>query len=406
MSHTTPLQPGLRRLPSGKVQARFNGRSLGVYADEDKALMARKQAEIDHREGRRPRRGRSTDPTLHAQAEGLLAAERARCEQGTIRQGTFNQKAKELRPWLLGSEWTAFDVDGFPFADLRLSQLEPARIGDWYQERRGAAPEAARKELFALKATLRDALRYGALFDHGLLALSPGKRNRRTGRALRPDVLAHLADAFPSLLNTLPLFVGTVGLRIGEALTLERDRVDLAYGTIFIPAALCKEGRDKLIPLMPNETELLRGQLLMHDHRYVWPRLRGGCWPHWDFHGKVWQPALNLARASWVAAGGMAQDFHDLRPHDLRHTAATLMRRMDFPADLVAQRLGHADSGWLMLTVYNHPDPDELQAKMIALAGNGILGGNPPLPPNVVPLATGRRGAHTQPRLPLAAGAR
>lgn len=404
MPLTTSLPSGVRRLPSGRYQARYAGRTLGTFADPDEAILRRKQAELDGKHGRRPRRGRRTDPALAAATDVYLARRKRDRELGLIAASTFAQLAKELRPWRPDNPWTALDLDGFPICASRISQLATIDVDGWYQERRGQAPEQARKELFALKAVLRDTARFGTVFEPGLLTISPGKRSRRVGRALPVDQLEYLALAFPARLRTLPLFVGTVGLRISEALGLERERVDLRAGTVFVPAAECKERRDKTIPLLPEETALLDEQLGLHDHPYVWPRPRGGRWPHWSFHGKVWQPALETASAAWAAAGGAAGLFDGLRPHDLRHTAATLMRRIGVDADLAALRLGHADAGWLLMTLYNHPDPEELQAELAAVAGHGIRSGlTAPVAANVVPItATGGRRSLTSatPRSP------
>lgn len=373
MTGTTDLPKGMRLLPSGRVQARYQGKTLGTYADLDAANVARGQAKLDAKAGRKPRKGNRADPTLDAAAGVFQAAQEARAERGQIATSTAAQTVKELRPWRDGTTWTAIDEDGFAFAAQRISQLATEDLEAWYAERSADAPEAARKELFAFKAVLRASR--AAAFEPGLLTISPGRRKRRKGRALRPDVLAHFADAFPERLRTLPLFGGTVGLRIGEALGLQWDWVDFQRGTIYVPDWACKERRDKTIPCLPDEMALLEEQsdLIGDASPYVWPRPRGGAWPHWSFYGKVWAPAVELAQASWVAAGGLALDFQDLRPHDLRHTAATLMRRAGFDAELAALRLGHADAGWLLMTVYNHPDPDDLQAQMQAVAGRGIL---------------------------------
>jgi integrase len=389
VSRTTSLPEGIRAHRSGSLEARYGGKSLGTFSDLDAAVVARANAKMDAKAGRRVRRGTTSDPSLHdatQKAKDRIAKARA---AGTIRQGTFDQKVKELRPWERGG-WQAIDGDGFVICDARLSQLRAGDVVDWFETRRIAAPSFARKELFALKATLRDsAIMFGAQFDMGILSISPGKRNQRTGRALRVEVLDHFAAAFPDRLQRLPLIVGTVGMRIGEALGLRRDQVDLAYGTIFVPAAGCKEGRDKTIPLTPEEIDLLRDQLASHDSDFVFPRPRGGAYSHWSFWGKVWQPARELAAASWAAAGGAASVFDDLRPHDLRHTAATLMRRAGFDPELAALRLGHADAGWLLMTVYNHPEVDELQQQMQQVVGRGIRASLvPPTPISVASAAT------------------
>jgi len=400
----------VRCLPSGQFQARYAKRSLGTFANAEDAILARKLAEGDRRAGRPVRRRGTTDPTLDV-AAGLYLQHRDRaCRAGDIRTSTLGQEEKDARPWLAGTEWSARDEDGFPIPDYRVSQLTPGMIALRHDERRTVAPEAARKELFRLKAILRHVALAGASYEPGILALSPGARSSRKGIALRLPELELFANAFPERMRSLPLFCGTVGLRIGEALSLTRDRVDLGAGTVFVPAELCKEDRDKTIPLTAEEVELLRAQLaLVTTSAHVWPRPRGGAYDHWSFWGKVWDPARQLAAAATTVAGAGRQPFGDLRPHDLRHTAATLMRRAGFDAELAALRLGHADAGWLLMTLYNHPDPDDLREQMRAVVGAGIRaaavvpafplspGGNvlplPPRPTGSAPVRNSRRAA-------------
>lgn len=253
-----------------------------------------------------------------------------------------------------------------PLPRLSLVEIEDAIIG-----RAADHPNAAKKELEWLKRGLRDAQRRRQRFDLALLLIDPVRVTGRQGIALDVDELDRLGSWFPEQLALLPRIVGSVGLRLNEALTLIDDRVDLKSGTIFIPAALCKERRDKLIELAPFELALLREQLLARTPGtpIVFPRAGGrryrpGRWDKADFYGRVWHPAREAAAREWRDEHGRPAweptRFDQLVPHDLRHTAISLMAASGMRPEVIAVRVGHKDGGKLILERYRHLFPDEL----------------------------------------------
>jgi len=82
---------------------------------------------------------------------------------------------------------------------------------------------------------------------------SPGDIGRLLDatRALRPPLRA-------ASLETLFGLLAVTGMRIGEALALERDDVDLAAGVITIRERVAKLERARLIPLHQTTAEALR----------------------------------------------------------------------------------------------------------------------------------------------------
>ena len=55
-----------------------------------------------------------------------------------------------------------------------------------------------------------------------------------------------------------------------------------------------------------------------------------------------------------------ATRFDALVPHDLRHTAISLMAASGMRPEMIAVRVGHSDGGKLILQRYRHLFPDEL----------------------------------------------
>lgn len=56
----------------------------------------------------------------------------------------------------------------------------------------------------------------------------------------------------------------------------------------------------------------------------------------------------------------------DIKPHDLRHTAATLMLRRKVPVEVVSKILGHARVS-ITLDIYRHVMDNETRALMVDL---------------------------------------
>jgi integrase len=245
------------------------------------------------------------------------------------------------------------------FGPTLLPRLGLVDVEDGIYERAAEHPNAAKKELEWLKRGLRDARRRGQRIDLALLEIDPVRAVSRRGIALDVDQLDRLGSWFPEHLAAMPGFMGSAGLRIGEALSLTDDRVDVKRGSVFIPAALCKEKRDKLIQLTSDEGKLLAEQLIARPAgtRFVFPRLGGGRHSvgryddHSYFYEKVWHPARQAAAREWRDENDLAAweptVFDTLVPHDLRHTAISLMAAGGMRPETIAERVGHKDGGKL-----------------------------------------------------------
>jgi integrase len=284
------------------------------------------------------------------------------------RASTVHAKTKALKPWSTG-----------PRAKVAVHLFRYEAMRRWYAERSTEAPAAANGELAALKALLRHAREhYGAAIDARILDFKGDPTEERPLVALSVAELEFLAMSAPPAYVRLVLVLGTTGLRIGEALTLTDDRVHLGRYEVHIPAELCKEGDGKDVALTDEEVVLFREHLGGRLHvvtpsatghlpsrtpnaaGLVFPAPRGGFLHYPKFHQNVWTPAVRAAAARWDAQHG-AEDNpfrrpEGLKPHDLRATAATLMREAGLSREDAAARLGHHDSGELLDRIYDRSD--------------------------------------------------
>ncbi|MCZ7587361.1 MAG: site-specific integrase [Gaiella sp.] len=305
---------------------------------------------------------RSATPTLAEAAASLLARKRVAGKRGPLTAKGIKHWDDSTRPWREGK-----------YAALPLDLLDRRLLEDAILARAAEHPVSARNELQALKATLRYAQARGHRFDAALLTIEPVATPEHEGRALTADELEHLAAHAPSYAFRLVLLAGTTGNRINELFTLTDDRLDLAGRTMTIPPELCKERRRKVIPLTDEETQLLRAQLLARapGTRLVFPKRHGSQWRYSAFRKLVWLPMLRDAAEAWERERTTPEPFTGLTAHDLRHTAATLMREAGMPAELAAERLGHADEGVLLLRTYRHVRQGETRAALDAI-GHGL----------------------------------
>lgn len=98
--------------------------------------------------------------------------------------------------------------------------------------------------------------------------------------------------------------------------------------------------------------------------------LGGATAPSTDSYGNPWSVT---PRGRGPASGRRGGPFTRLTCHDLRHTAASLMRQAGMPAELVAERLGHADGGALLLRTYSHVRPGDTRVALDASAPGSAL---------------------------------
>ena len=136
-------------------------------------------------------------------------------------------------------------------------------------------------------------------------------------RQLRPPVRAATHEALFGLL-------AASGMRIGEALRLERDDVDLDRGVVTIREA--KFGRSRLVPLHPSTTDALRSYATRRAELCPTPRSTTFFVSSVGtalLHGGVRKTFIGL-----TTAVGMRTPTVRPRIHDLRHSFAvgTLVR--------------------------------------------------------------------------------
>ncbi len=257
---------------------------------------------------------------------------------------------------------------------VRLDQLAPSHVRTMLARlnEQGLSPATLRQARSVLSRALRTAEADGLITRNPARLIDGVKQAQRNGRTLTPDqartlLLACHGHEYEAL---VPTMLG-LGLRKGEALGLPWGAVDLD-GTrprIVVRQALKKDGRGALYLDEPKtarsrRTINLPAQLVTilraHRRRQAEQRLAFGAgWGgHWAASDLVFTNSIGAAldpdrvnrqvQALTIDAG-----LGKWTPHELRHSAASLLLAQNVPLKVVSELLGHS-SIRVTADVYGH----------------------------------------------------
>ncbi|MBB5202828.1 integrase [Inhella inkyongensis] len=235
---------------------------------------------------------------------------------------------------------------------LRLSDIKKRDI----QEHHAAmtqthARATANRHLALLSAIFRRAVEWERVDTNPCQGVAQHKETNGRETFLSPEQCAALFAAMADDPNqtavaALKLLLMT-GARRDEALKARWEQVDLQRGTWLIPTT--KSGRARTVVLSRQAIELLQAQPSRGTEGWVFP----GRDPSKPLHDPRKTFLRCLAKANIKGAV-------QVRIHDLRHTAASLMVSQGISLFLVQKMLGH--SAPTMTQRYSHLADDPLRA--------------------------------------------
>lgn len=250
---------------------------------------------------------------------------------------------------------------------IPLSKLAPSDLSQMYARmvEDGAAPRSAGHAHRVLGRALRDAEVAGLVARNvARLARPPRVPHLEMRTLTREQVRTLLASTVDERLGAFWHLAVASGARVGELLALTWDRIDLERGSIQITRTLTLSERGfvmgepktsasrRTIPVGKVATAALRrhraGQELER-------RVAGSAWHRGElvFSDQIGRP-LNPQAIAHVFRPTLARvGLPQVRVHDLRHTAATLLLEAGLHPRVVAERLGHSTPA-LVLNVYGH----------------------------------------------------
>lgn len=237
-----------------------------------------------------------------------------------------------------------------------LVKLSPAEVAEFLRAKIDAG--MARNSVLRLRSVLVTALDHAIL--EGLLVRNvaslvrpPKGGSTPEGRALDEEqARAFLRAASGRRLEAAFVLMLMVGLRPGEVLSLEWPDLDADAGVLHVERSLKRErGELKLGPTKTKRSrrvvalpEPVLAALAAHRRRQAKERLAAGpAWPDPPLMfatsaGTLYDPS-NFRREFNVicAAAGLGR-WH---PHELRHSAVSLLSASGVPLELVADVMGH-----------------------------------------------------------------
>ena len=311
------------------------------WIDEPNALQAAWAFKLKMDEAARAGRSQPSDDALTVADvfERFMTSKERRPKTVEGYRLTF---AKHLRP-TIGS-WL-------------VSELDVHAVERWHADV-DAKPTAKRAATQLLKAVTSYAVRRGMIAQDPARVLSVPQANVR---ALAPDEVptreqvAKLADAVGDRYRALVLLLAYGGLRIGEAVALRTDRIDVDRRRITVDASATEVNGH----LVTGPTKTGAGTRTftaptflvsaIRDHVEAFPTSTGlvfsapdgGQLRPGNFRRRVFDPATK-------AAG-----LDGLHLHDLLHTAASTLAAQGASATEIAARLGHSNAQ-LTQRVYLH----------------------------------------------------
>jgi integrase len=255
---------------------------------------------------------------------------------------------------------------------LSLSKLEPQKIRAMLNRKLAEGGLSARSVAYlrvVLRAALNQARKWNLVARNVAELVEPPNCKRFRIEPLTPEQARTLLDnAKGDRLEALYGVTLACGLRMGEILGLRWQDVNLEHGRLAVSQALQRQKGRGLV-LAETKTDRSRRSiglppalvttLRAHRVRQFEERLAAGS--HWHDQGFVFASRRgtpfeprNLHRAfkRMLRRAGLP----DVRFHDLRHSAASLMLAQDVPLRVVMEVLGHSSIS-LTANTYSHVMP-------------------------------------------------
>lgn len=253
----------------------------------------------------------------------------------------------------------------------RIDELKPAVLREWLatlrrtRNARGRAYSSRSVQIAhgVLRRALNDAVRDELIPRNVALLVKPGRVDSPAPQPLRPEeIRALLTEAQHDRLYPLWLLLVTLGLRRGEALALRWTDIDLDQGTLTVARSLQRirtgeltpsgRRRGRLAEVPPKTIGSIRrialpGVLVdaLTAHRQQQHVERGAA-SYWGDDDLVFTSSIG----TWLEPQNVYKAWHELceragvrrcRPHDLRHTAASILLLQGADMRVVMDVLGH-----------------------------------------------------------------
>lgn len=272
--------------------------------------------------------GKSTPMTLKELYEAYFEYQEAHVSQQTVRIDRF---ASVGIMELLGEDTDINTLD----ARYITSKLDGS----------GETPTRKNYRLKHIRKLLRWAHQYDYVHDISYLSkikkYKDNERSRREYKYLENDELRQLLDAMTvEKYKVLTEFLALTGLRIGEALALTKDDIDIDARTISVTKSFSHVTREVGSAKTEDSNRVIRIQTELLP---LMEKVLPDCFKRIDYDS--YRKYLKETTEKVIG--------RELTPHALRHTHTSLLAASGVPLDVISRRLGHHDSK-ITTDIYMH----------------------------------------------------
>jgi integrase len=351
----------IRRLPSGRYQARYTG-PRGRTVTAPCTFAAKVHAEMwltDTRRGIDTARVQAPAVTFAEYAPQWLAS----------RQSAGRPLKARTRDHYQG----ILDRELLPaFGDCELSTINAAAVRAWYAGALADKP-TMRAHSYSLLRTIMTTAVADELIEVNPCRIRGAGKSKRVHK-IRPATIAEveaITAKMPARLQLAVTCSSWLAMRLGEVLELRRGDIDLDAGVVRVRRGVVRVGgklqadtpksdagmRDIHIP--PHLIERFREHLFTHTR----PGADALLFPS-PAHPDRWHQAKELRLHFYAAREAAGRP--DLRWHDLRHTGAVLAASTGATLAELMARLGHSTAEAAMR--YQHAAADRDRAVAEAMS--------------------------------------
>ena len=254
---------------------------------------------------------------------------------------------------------------------IRLQKLSTRDIDELYARKlkEGYAVETVRAMHRLLHRALRDAVKWKLVSWNACDDANQPRAVKYETRILTLEQAKKLMEvAMGDREEGLLVLAVTTGMRIGELLSLRWYDVNFEEGSLWVRRTVNRAGKFGLIENDPKTAASKRKILLPHvaldalaDHRERQAALREKAGGTWQEHGIV----FSNNHGGFIEQAGFRSKFKrllrgaglpDIRFHDLRHSAATILLGMGVSPKLIQELLGHSNIS-ITMDRYSHVLP-------------------------------------------------
>lgn len=314
----------------------------------------------------------SGNPTMAAWMETYLRDVAAK----RVRVSTLRRYEMDIRNHLLPQ-----------LGKRRLRDVRPNDLADLYNRKlsEGLSATSVRHLHAVIRRALNVAMRWQLVSVNVATLVEPPSVTSREVVPLTASQAKDLLTAAKGTTNEARWAVGlALGLRQGEVLGLQWADIDFDGGVLRVQRALQRQSGSGLVFVAPKTARSRRTLplpapllSLLREHRAAQARARLRAGNLWRDSGCVFTNEIGgpiEPKADWAAFKALLRTagLPDVRLHDLRHTAASLLLIQGVPARVVMEVLGHSQIS-LTMNTYSHVAP-ELQRDALSRMGHALWG--------------------------------